>query len=68
VHGETTVFHDGYAVVAQGKSNPTASGRASLRVVPQSGTPATLDDGAMWIVGGTLYVRLNGVTRSVNVT
>lgn len=40
----------GYGIVAEGKTDPSSSGRASFRIVPQTtGDPATKDDGAIWI-------------------
>lgn len=60
---------EGYGVVAQGKTNPSASGRASLRIFPQTtGAPASLDDGAVWIIGAAMYVRLSGVTKTITVS
>ncbi len=56
-------------MIAEGKTDPTTTGRASLRIVPQTGDPNTVDDGAMWVTtAGVLKVRLNGVTRTVTVT
>lgn len=60
----------GYGVMAQGKSDPHISGRAAFRIVPQTGLsgtvfPATLEDGAIWICGGAMFVRLNGSVRQI---
>jgi hypothetical protein len=56
----------GYGVIAQAVTNPTVTGRASLQIVPQTGVPATLDNGAMWIQTDTnlAYIRINGVTKT----
>jgi hypothetical protein len=64
VHGTTT--GDGYAVVAQGEPVPTTEA-ASLRIVPQSTEPGTLDDGAVWIQNDTnlMYTQLNSLVNAI---
>jgi hypothetical protein len=59
-----------YGVVATGIPDPTAAGaHAAFRIVPQTATPPNvLENGAIWIVGATMYVRLNGVTKTVDVS
>jgi hypothetical protein len=63
VHGFTTTG-GGYAVIAEGKtSSPT---RAALKIVPQSDTPSSLEDGATWIENKESYQRISGVTQKLN--
>jgi len=56
-----------YGVIARGPGGATPT-RSAFRIVPQQLAPSNLQDGDIWVQGGTLWVRLAGVTRSVNVT
>jgi hypothetical protein len=64
IHGTTS--GDGYGVVAQGAPVPTTES-ASLRIVPQSTEPGTLDDGAVWIQNDTnlLYTQVNSLIETI---
>ena len=68
VHGKANT--EGYGVIAEGRTNPTTAGRASLQIMPQTGVPATLNNGAMWIQNDTnlVYIRINGVTKTFTLT
>jgi hypothetical protein len=58
----------GYGIICSGNPFGGAGRKAPFFLGTQSSDPGSLDDGAMWIRANTLYIRLNGVTRSVNVT
>lgn len=53
----------GYGLVAEGKDASPV--KAAFMITPQSGTPSSLDDGAMWFYGNDAWAYVDGYSRPI---
>jgi hypothetical protein len=60
--------NSGYGVVADGNASGGGSNKAPFRIVPNTSDPGSLDNGAMWIDGSDVHVRIGGSTYTLDKT